>query len=117
MNCECIYYSKGATMEDLERFTKAVKYTERWIERYPTAISKMDEATLCCEDYDGWGKSNTIPAGSLVAFVGGKLHHMTEIHIGKRVYRPWFPVRHDIKFTDIVTDFEENSLDESTHLN
>ena len=43
-----------------------------------------------------------------MAFVGGKLHHMTEIHIGKRVYRPWFPVRHDIKFTDIVTDFEQS---------
>ena len=108
MNCECIYYRKGATKEDLLRLAEAIEAChERFgIEKYPTAISVMIADTKCAEDYDGFGKKKTIPEGSMVLFVGGKLHHMSETYIGKSKYIPLFPVDHaDVHFKDIQTEF------------
>ena len=108
MNCECIYYRKGATKEDLLRLAESIEAChERFgIEKYPTALSVMTADTKCADDYDGFGKKKTIPEGSLVLFVGGKLHHMSETYIGKSKYIPLFPVDYaDAHFEDIQTEF------------
>ena len=115
MNCECIYYRKGATMEDLLKLAAFVKKTGAIMERYPCAISVMDEKTLVCEDYDGWGNATTIPSGSMVLFVGGKYAYQVPIHLYDdsgdrrkcRIFKSWYPINRDIKFHDIKTDFEE----------
>lgn len=107
MNCECIYYKKGATTDELLELAKFVQRGSNVMERYPCAISVITEDTDCCDDYDCWGKKKTIPAGSVVLFVAGKLHYQVPIHMGKRnIFRPWYPVSHDIKFYDLKTDFE-----------
>lgn len=109
MNCECIYYRKGATREDLLRLAKFIQHGSKVIERYPTALSVVTEDIKCTPDYDGWGRKVTIPAGSEVLFVGGKLHHMVDIFAdnNKHKFRALHPVERDIKFEDIITEFEE----------
>lgn len=108
MNCECIYYRKGATREDLLRLANAIESCyERWgFEKYPTALSVITKDIKCSDDYDGFGRKKTIPVGSEVLFVGGKLHYMCEVYIETKKYLPWFPIKHDMDFfEDIQTEF------------
>ena len=73
----------------------------------------MEENTRVCEEYLG-GKEITIPAGSMVLFVGGKYAYQVPLHLyddsGDRrrckIFKPWYPIYHDIKFRDIKTDFD-----------
>ena len=111
MNCECIYYRKGATREDLMRLAKFVQHGSEAIERYPAALSVITEDTKCAPDYDGFGRKVTIPAGSEVLFVQGKLHYMVDIYAdnNKHKFRALFPIERDIKFEDIITEFEEET--------
>ena len=62
MNCECIYYRKGATREDLLRLAEFIQRTSGTIERYPAALSVITENIKCTPDYDGFGRKVTIPA-------------------------------------------------------
>lgn len=105
MNCECIYYSKGATVDDLRVLSEKVKEMGRIVEIYPCAISRMEESAKCNDDYDGWGRTMNIPKYSAVLFVGGKLHYMNPIRIGRRVFNPWHPMD-DPVFADLET-FDE----------
>ena len=106
MNCECIYYSKGATRDDLLRLADEIKKAGQYVEIYPLAISRMDERCKCYDDYDGWGQSKTIPKYVAVLFVGGKYHYMNSVRVGHRVFKPWFPDEEPI-FTDLHT-FDED---------
>lgn len=103
MNCECIYYSRGASRQDYIALAEKVKRMSEDIELYPTAISVMNEKTRCCEEYDGWGKTIDIPKGKEVLFVGGKLHYMNDIRNGGRTFHAWHPMEYDISFTDVET--------------
>lgn len=107
MNCECIYYSKYATKEDLAVLAQRVKEIGEEVELYPLAISRIDEKLKVCEDYNGWGKTMNIQKWSAVLFVGGKLHNMNPIRIGHRVYKPWHPMEEPY-FTDLQTFDEED---------
>lgn len=104
MNCECIYYSKGAKIENYLELSEEIKRRGQHVELYPCAISRMEESTPAFDDYDGWGKRISIPKWSSVLFVQGKYHYMMPIRIGHRVFRPWFPesepIYDDIKVFD-----------------
>lgn len=106
MNCECIYYSKGASEEDLLRLAERINKIGECVELYPCAVSRIDEDCKCFDDYDGWGKCKYIPKDSLVLFVGGKYHNMTAVRVGNRTFKPWFPgFDNEPIFTDLQTDF------------
>ena len=110
MNCECIYYSKTATLEDYEALAKVVKRKGEFLELYPISISRINERCKVCEDYNGWGEHKSIPKYSLVLFVGGKLHYMNEIKVGRRVFRAFHPMDYPV-FTDLVDcECEEGAL-------
>lgn len=102
MNCECIYYSKGATIENYLALAEEIKERGQYVELYPCAISRMEERTPAYDDYDGWGKRTCIPKWSAVLFVQGKYHNMFPVRIGHRVFRPWFPESEPV-FADILT--------------
>lgn len=103
MNCECIYYARGASRQDYIALAKRIERMSEEIEFYPTAISVMNQKTECCENYDGWGKTTSIPKGKEVLFVGGKLVYMHDIRNGGLIFHAWHPVEHDIDFTDVET--------------
>ena len=105
MNCECIYYNKTATEQEIEELAKAVEKQGKYCEIYPCALSVMSKAARCCEGYDGWGRGITIPAGAKVLFVGGKLHNMEPFRVGRKTFLPWFPARdpNNVQFEDIKT--------------
>ena len=102
MNCECVYYNKNATRENLENLAKWIEQKGELCEIYPCAISKITEDTYCTGDYDGYGKEKCIPENAEVLFVGGKLHYMTPAKVDGISYKPLFPqVTHKF-FEDIV---------------
>ena len=102
MNCECVYYDKNATRENLENLAKRIKDKGTRCEIYPCAISKVTEETYCTRDYDGYAEEEFIPENSEVLFVGGKLHYMTPTKVDGILYKPLFPqVTHQF-FEDII---------------
>ena len=102
MNCECIYYSKGASQDDLLLLANEIKKIGEQVELYPVAISRLDETCKCCDDYDGWGECKHLPRYEAVLFVGGKYAYMNKVRVGRRVFRAWFPKEEPI-FTDLHT--------------
>lgn len=102
MNCECIYYSKGAKTEDYEALAQKIKSDAKVYgqEIAPVAISRMDEKIRVCDDYNGWGSYKSISKYSAVLFVQGKLHYMYDYRIGHRVFKALHPMETPI-FTDI----------------
>lgn len=100
MNCECIYYSKDASVEDCIALAEKIKEIGETCELYPFAVSRMDEKCKCYDDYDGWGDYKYLPKYSAVLFVGGKLHYMNPVRVGHRVFNPWFPDDEPI-YTDL----------------
>ena len=101
MNCECIYYNRNATEDDLLHLAQEIHRRGLYVELYPCALSRMLEKTECFSDYDGWGKSINLPKNSKVLFVGGKYAYMVAITIDGKTFRPWFPAEHDIEFEDV----------------
>ena len=102
MNCECIYYSKGAKIEDYETLAQKINADAKAYEYeiYPVAISRMDEKVCVCDDVNGWSDFRNIPKYSAVLFVQGKLHYMDDYRIGHRVFKALHPMETPI-FTDI----------------
>ena len=99
MNCECIYYKKDATKEDLMELAKKVESFD--CELDPAAVSIMTAKTEVTTDYDHFRKSFNIPKDSMVLFVYGKLHYMSNIRMGNKTYKACFPTDYHIEFTDI----------------
>ena len=100
MNCECIYYNRNASEEDLLALAREVHRRGLSVEIYPCALSRMTERTECLKEYMG-GKSLNIPKDSKVLFVGGKYAYMVDIKVNDKTFRPWFPVDYEIHFEDI----------------
>ena len=91
MNTECVYILKEQTIESAHKFAdKISKYGEDR-EIFPVAISRITFRTTMTPDYDNFGKRFTVKPGTLVVFVGGKLHNMMEIKPGGA--RRGFPCR------------------------
>ena len=110
MNCECIYYRKNATQEDLLRLAHAMECVSRrfGIDKNPVAISKITKTIWCTEDYDGFGRRKSIPEGSIVLFVDGKLHNMCETYGGgNKKYIALFPVEHEGGFFEDIIDYTD----------
>lgn len=115
MNCECIYFRKGAKKEELLRIGNAMEcVSKRWgLEKNPVAISVITKDIVCAPNYDGSGKLKTISKGSVVLFVQGKVAYMCDVYgqakngkYNRRFYGV-FPVQHeDDFFEDIVTEDE-----------
>ena len=105
MNCECMYYCKDASQDELLRLADVIKEFGKTHELYPAAISRIDEKCKSYYDYDSiWeqcGKSVNVPKDSLVLFVYGKYHYMTNKRIGGKTFKPLFPDS-PVKFTDLV---------------
>ena len=110
MNCECIYYRKNATQEELLRLAHAMECCSRrfGIEKNPVAISTITKATVCADDYDGFGKRKTIPQGSVVLFVQGKLHNMCDTYgEGNKKFSALFPVEREGGFFEDIIDYTD----------
>ena len=110
MNCECVYYSKSATRSDLLELAKFIEDGSKVMERYPVSLSVITKRVKCFDDYDGWGKSKTIPAGSEVLFVGGKYSYMVDIcNVGKdrKTFCALFPDRRVVDFFEDIQLFED----------
>jgi len=104
MNCECMYYRKGATKDELLQLVKEVKWIGKFNELYPVALSQIDKKCKAYVDYDDMDLNNakykTISAGSLVLFAAGKYQYMYPIYIGHKKYTPMFT--NEVKFTDLI---------------
>ena len=112
MNCECIYYSKDTGKDKwyMNHFCGlAGTIRDMPCELYPVALSTITEDVKCYKDYEG-GEVITIPAGSVVLFVGGKYHYMNTIRNGRRVFHPYFPVDHEVSFEDIEDNEDFNKV-------
>ena len=120
MNCECIYYKKGATQDELLLLANAMECVSLrfGVEKNPVAISIITKDTVCTDDYDGFGKRKTIPQGSVVLFVHGKLHNMSEVYTenSKGAYTrkliPLFPVERDEDFFEDIIDYTDEVFKE-----
>ena len=110
MNCECIYYRKGATKEEL--LVLADDINRLSVELDPVAISIMKAKTEVATDYDAWEKPFNIPENSLVLFVYGKYHYMVNKHVGRKVFKACFPTDYDIEFEDIMGEEDLKQIDD-----
>ena len=109
MNCECIYWSKDTGKDKWYKHgyvSIAAQILDMGIELEPVALSTITEDVKCYKGFYDDGEVVTIPKGSVVLFVAGKYHYMDTIRNGRRVYHPYFPVDHEVKFEDI-TDYED----------
>ena len=104
MNCECIYYSKDATEEELMVLADKIKALD--CEYEPVSIAVVNAKTEVTTDYDHWKKPFNVPEKSLVLFVYGKYHYMVNRKVDGKTYKPCFPTDYDFDFTDIK-EFEE----------
>ena len=82
MNCECVYVLKEQTMESAHKFAERINKYGEDREIYPISIAKITRPTHMTTDYDNWCSPYIVKPGTLVVFVGGKLHNMVEI-------KPW----------------------------
>ena len=106
MNCECVYYSKNATREELMKVAEVVREWEKECEIYPVALSKITKATKMYPDIDHWGRGATVSAESEVLFVAGKLHYMLPVRVGRKVFLPRFPEWEAEDFFEDIESFE-----------
>lgn len=95
MNAECVYILKEQTMESAHEFVERINKYGKEMEIFPTAISRITYPTRMTGDYDNFGKEFVVKKGTLVVFVGGKLHNMMEIRPKgvKRGFPSWWRSR------------------------
>ena len=101
MNCECIYYSKDATEEELMVLAEKINNLDCDIE--PVSIAVVNDKTKVIPDYDGYGKPFYMPEKSLVLFVYGKYHYMNNFKVGNKTFKSCFLPAYE--FGKSVTDF------------
>lgn len=103
MNCECIYYNKKATRENLMNLAKVIAKKGEECEIDPVTISVITKDTRACDDYDGYGRTTTIRKGTEVLFVYGKYHYMTkQIEVDGITFRSYYPMECEDFFEDVV---------------
>lgn len=101
MNCECIYYSKGATEENLINLAQGIYNLDE--DFYPVSISRIIGDTNVSVHIYGKARKTIIPDGSLVLFAAGKYHNMDSFMLGRRSFYRWFPLNpSSLKFEDII---------------
>lgn len=99
MNCECIYYGKDATEDELMVLADKINALECELE--PVTIAIVENKTKVTPDYDGWKRPFNVPEKSLVLFVCGKYHYMNNFRVGDKTFKSCFPMDYDFEFTDI----------------
>lgn len=99
MNCECIYYAKDATEEELMVLADKINALDCELE--PVSIAIVNNKTKVTADYDGWKKPFNVQEKALVLFVYGKYHYMRNMKINNKTFKSCFPMDRDFEFTDI----------------
>ena len=84
MNTECIY-STSYNTEDEAQMKEHLKNVAKDIEAiqgeiYPISIARLTRDIKATRDVDNYGRNKILKNGTMVLFVGGKLHHMNIIH-------------------------------------
>lgn len=79
MNTECVYVLKERTVQSAHEFADRIRKYGESREIYPISVAKIKQSTPMTPDYDGFGEEFMVKKGTLVVFVGGKLHNMMEI--------------------------------------